>query len=67
MEVRYTAFMRMCSGTGRELLAQIKKINSSSLPPCTKTHIKRAHYVARMGRRAIHINPTAEASPTDCE
>ena len=69
VEVRYKAFMRMCSGTGRELLARIKKINSSSLPPCTKTlsnHIKRAHYVARMWRRAVHINPTAEASPTDC-
>ena len=51
------------------LLARIKKINSSSLPPCTKTlsnHIKRAHYVARMWRRVVHINPTAEASPTDC-
>ena len=45
VEVRYKAFMRMCSGTGREFLARIKKINSSSPPPCTKTlsnHIKRA-------------------------
>ena len=67
--VRCKAFMRMCSGTGRELLARIKKINSSSPPPCTKTlnnHIKRSHYVARMWRRAVHNNPTAEASPTDC-
>ena len=49
--------MRMCSGMGRELLARIKKINSSSLLPCAKTlsnHIKRAHYVARMWRRAVH-------------
>ena len=48
VEVRYKAFMRMCSGTGRELLARIKKINSSSLPPCTKTlsnHIKRAQSI----------------------
>ena len=62
-------YARVCSDTGRELLARIKKINSSSLPPCTKTlsnHIKGAHYVARMWRRAVHINPTAEASPTDC-
>ena len=66
VEVRYKAFMRMCSGREENSWHESKRY--TLLPACTKTlsnHIKRAHYGARMWRRAVHINPTAEPSPTD--
>ena len=67
-EARYKAFMRMSGGKGKDLQANLKKINCASLPPCEKTllnHIKRAQYVARMWKRADETNPTRNASPTD--
>ena len=60
--------MWMSGGTGKDLLARIKKINCASLISCTKTlcnHIKRAHYIARIWRRAENIDLTAYACPMD--
>ena len=67
-EARYKAFMRMGGGDENEPLARIMKINCASLPPCAKTlgnHMKRAHYVARIWKRADQTDPTGGASPTD--
>lgn len=67
-EARCKAFKRISSGGEKGPLAKLKKINCSSLPPCAKTlgnHIKRAHYVARMWKRADQAEPTGGSRPLD--
>ena len=39
-----------------------------ALPPCSQTfaqHIKRANFVAKIGKNANQIGPTSEEKPTD--
>ena len=58
----------MSSGKEKDLLANLKKINCASPPPCEKTllnHIKRAQYVAQMWKWADETNPTRNTIPTD--
>ena len=68
-ETRYRVFRKM-SGTGSvdNPLKNVKKINCSLLPPCSKTlykKIKRAQYVSMVWTNATSANPTRNLDPTD--
>ncbi|CAM1331032.1 Uncharacterised protein g10458 [Pycnogonum litorale] len=67
-DARYKAFIRMSGGNANQQLANLKKINCASLPPCEKTlvnHIRRAHYVAKIWIRADQACPTEGDNPID--
>ena len=60
---RCLAFMRMVYGTTTKplSLSKIKRINCTSIPPCSKTllnHIRRSNYVAKLWKRAEQADPT---------
>ena len=67
-EARYKSFLRMSGGKDKNPLARIKKINCASLPPCAKSmgnHIKRAHFIAMIWKRADQMDPTNRMRPVD--
>ena len=63
------SFMRMSGGKKKDPLSDIRKINCASLPPWTtntlQNHLKRAHYVAKMWKRADQAHPTSRINPAN--
>ena len=58
----------MSGGKKKDPLSDIRKNNCGSLPPCAKTlqnHLKRAHYVAKMWKRADQAHPTSRTNPAN--
>ena len=67
-EARYKSFMRVGGGKGKKPLANLKKINCVSLPPCVKSlenHITRAQFLAMLWKKADGNNPTGGLNPED--